>query len=101
MDNLVRGIIPPAWRQMRVVFIPKPEHTLTLTKSWRPLNLINCIGKLGEKVVADSIQDHGGELFYHLQFGSVRGQSAVDILYRSVVRASKCLDIGRGVGCGF
>ena len=55
VDNLVSGVIPPAWREMRVVFIPKPGRDLTLTKSWRPLNLINCVGKLEEKVVADQI----------------------------------------------
>ena len=49
VDNLVRGVIPPAWGEMRVVFIPKPGRDLTLTKSWRPLNLINCIEKLWEK----------------------------------------------------
>ena len=101
VDNLVRGVIPPAWREMRVVFIPKPGRDLTLTKSWRPLNLINCVGKLGEKVVADRIQDYGKDLFHHLQFGSVRGRSAIDVLYRSVVRARKCLAAGGAVGWGF
>ena len=33
VDNLVRGVIPPAWREMRVVFIPKPGRDLTLTRS--------------------------------------------------------------------
>ena len=101
VDNLVRGIILPAWREMRVVFIPKPGRDLTLTKSWRPLNLITCVGKLGEKVVADRIQDFGGDLFHHLQFGSVRGRSAVDVLYQSVVRARRCLDVGDAVGWSF
>ena len=55
VDNLVCGVIPPAWREMRVVFIPNPGHDLTITKSWRPLYLINCVGKVGEKVVADRI----------------------------------------------
>ena len=55
VDCLVHGVIPSAWREMRVVLIPKPGRDLTLTKSWRPLNLINCVGKLGEKVVADRI----------------------------------------------
>ena len=87
MDCLVRGVISPAWREMRMVFIPKLGRDLTLTKSWRPLNLINCVWKLGEKVMADRIQDYGKDLFHHLQFGSVRGRSAVDVLYRSVVRS--------------
>ena len=55
VDNLWRETIPDAWRQRRVVFIPKPGRDLTLAKNWRPLNLINCVGKLGEKVVADRI----------------------------------------------
>ena len=55
VDNLAQGVIPPAWREMRVVFIPKPGRDLTLAKNWRPLNFINCVGKLGEKGVADRI----------------------------------------------
>ena len=101
VDNLWRGVFPEAWRQMRVVFIPKPGRDLTVARNWRPLNLINCVGKLCEKVVADRIQDYGDELFHKLQFGSVRGRSAVDMLYRSVVRARACIDKGGSVGWGF
>ena len=101
VENLWRGVIPAAWRQMRVVFIPKPGRDLTAAKNWRPLNLINSMGKLGEKVVADRIQDFGGQLFHRLQYGSVRGRSAVDVLYRSVVRARACMDGGGSVGWGF
>ena len=86
---------------MRVVFIPKPGRDLTLAQNWRPLNLINCVGKLGEKVVADRIQDFGGDLFHDLQFGSVKSRSAVDVFYRSVVKARKCIDEGGSVGWGF
>ena len=73
VDSLARGVIPPAWREMRVVFIPKPGRDLTLAKNWRTLNLINFVGKLGEKVVADKIQDFEGDLSHDLQFGSVKG----------------------------
>ena len=101
VDNLARGVIPPAWREMQVVFIPKPGRDLTLAKNWRPLNLINCVGKWGEKIVADRIQDFRGDLFHHLQFGSVKGRSAVDVLSRSVVKATRCIDEGGDVGWGF
>ena len=40
VDNLVGGVIPPPWREMWVICIPKPGRDITLTKSWRPLNLI-------------------------------------------------------------
>ena len=101
VDNLWRGVIPAAWRQMRVVFIPKTGRDLSVARRWRPLNLINCVGKLGEKVVGDRIQDKGDELFHRLQYGSVRGQSAVDVLYRSVVKARACMDAGSSIGWGF
>ena len=58
---------------MRVVLIPKPGRDLTQTKNWRPLNLINCVGKLGEKVVADRIQQEGSSILHHQQYASVRG----------------------------
>ena len=32
--------------------IPKPNKDHKAAKGWRPINLINCIGKLAEKVVA-------------------------------------------------
>ena len=83
---------------MQVVFIPKPGKDLTLARNWRPLNLINCVGKLGEKVGADRMQDFGGDLFHYLQFGSVKGRSAVDVLYRSVVKARRYIDEGGDVG---
>ena len=95
------GYIPDRCRDMQVVLIPKPGRDLTQTKNWRPLNLINCIGKLGEKVVADRIQEEGSSILHHQQYGSVRGRSAVDVLYKSVVKASQCL-VNRGsVGWAF
>ena len=101
VDCLHARVIPKLWRQMRVVFIRKPRQDLTVAKNWRPLNLINCVGKLGEKVVADRIQDFSGELFHHLQYGSVRGRSAVDVLYKSVRGAHKCVDGGGSMRWGF
>ena len=101
VDNLARGVILPAWREMRVVFIPKRVRDLTLAKNWPPLNLINCREKFGEKVVADRIQDFSGDLFHHLQFGSVSGRSAVVMLYLSVVRVRRCIEQEGIVGWGF
>ena len=48
----------------KVVFISKPGKDHRAAKGWRPINLINCIGKLAENVVADELQEaalfHGG-----------------------------------------
>lgn len=95
------GYIAGRWRDMRVVQIPKPGQDLTRTKNWRPLNLINCVWKLGEKVVADRIQAVGKQILHHQQYGSVRGRSAVDVLYKSVVTARECLENQGSVGWAF
>ena len=98
----LRGVyIPDRWREMQVVLIPKPGRDLTKTKNWRPLNLINCIGKLGEKVVADRIQEEGSSILHQRQYRSVRGRSAVDVLYRSVVKARQSLGGGGSVEWAF
>ena len=95
------GYIPDRRREMRVVLIPKPGRDLTQARNWRPLNLIKCIGKLGEKVVGDRIQEEGSSILHHQQYGSVHGRSAVDVLYKSVVKARQSLE-GRGsVGWAF
>ena len=56
VDHLESGLIPERWKEMKIVIIPKPGRDLTQTKNWRPINLINCVGKIGEKVVADCLQ---------------------------------------------
>lgn len=97
VGSLRRGYIPDQWRNMRVVRIPKPGQDLTQTKNWSLLNLINCIGKLGEKVVAGRIRDEGSSILHHQQYGSVRSRSAVDVLYKSVVTARQWLESGGSV----
>ena len=101
VDSLVEGEIPKGWGQIRAVFIPKPGRDLRKPGNWRPLNLINCVRKLGEKVVADRLQECGDALFHHLQFGSVKGRSATDVLYKAVRTPRKVLDGGGSVGWGF
>ena len=86
---------------MRVVLIPKPGRDPMQTKNWRLLHLINCIGKLGEKVVADRIQEEGSSILHHQQYGSVRGRTAVDVLSKLVVKARQSLEGGDSVGWEF
>ena len=95
------GYIPDRRREMRVVLILKPGRDLTQTKNWRPLNLIDYIGKLDEKVMADRIQEEGSSILHHQQYGAVRGRSAVDVLYKSVVKARQSLEGGGSVASAF
>ena len=97
--NLPDNKIPHKWQQMKVVIILKPKRDLTIIKNWRPINLINCIGKLDEKVVADQLQDAG--LFHRHQFRSIRRRSATEAVFKALTKAQRCLDGGRRVACGY
>ena len=66
VDTLQQGKIHSAWQQMKVVIIPKPSRDLTITKNWRLINMINCIGKIEEKVVGDQLQE--ARLLHHHQY---------------------------------
>ena len=57
--NLIKGIIPRQWENSKVVMISKCGKDHEKTKGWRPINLINCIDKLGMKVAADVLQGYG------------------------------------------
>ena len=72
---LKEGRKPEEWQHSKVVFIPKPNKNHKVAKGWRPINLINCIGKLAEKVIADELQEAG--LYHKGQYGGVKGRSAV------------------------
>ena len=79
--------------------ISKPRKDHEKTKGWRPINLINCISKLGEKVVADVLQ--GCSLLHKHQFGSVKGRSATKAALRIVTMVQRCLAKRGAVGWGF
>ena len=84
---------------MRAVLIPKSSRDLTKTKSWRPINLINCVGKLGEKVVADALQEE--DLLHGHQFRGAKGRSALEAVYQVVVKAQRCMSRGGEVAWRF
>jgi len=95
--NLARGRrIPKEWQNSKVVMIPKPGKDYNKTKGWRPINLINCIGKLVEKVVANRLQESG--LLHQHQFGSVKGRSVTEATLRVVTKAQRCMPRGGAVG---
>ena len=91
-ESLKEGRIPGTWQNSKVVFIPKPNKDHKAAKGWRPINLINCIGKLAEKVVADKLQAAG--LFHKGQYGGIKGRSALEAMTRALTRAQRALARG-------
>lgn len=75
------GIHPTAWKSAKGILLRKPGKPLyTLAKAYRVISLLNCLGKVAEKLVADLITDFAETqgLFHEGQFGGRRQRSAVD-----------------------
>lgn len=99
VNNLMVGTIPREWQNSTVVMIPTPGQDHSGTKWWRPINLINCIGKLGEKVMANHWQLAG--LSHRHQFGAANGRSATQAVLRAVTRAQRYMAGEDSVGWAF
>ena len=71
--------LPPPWKGLNIVMIPKPGKDHSSIKGWRPIVLSNTCSTLGEKIIVDRLQRaHKG--FHHLQYGSRKGRSATDAM---------------------
>ena len=49
------GYFPNAWKQAKVVMLPKPGKDLTKPTSYRPISLLPAMGKIFERIVASRL----------------------------------------------
>ena len=54
---LRRGYFPRQWKHAIGTMIPKPLKPKNSATSYRPISLLNCLGKVFEKVIATRIQE--------------------------------------------
>ena len=75
------GVHPDRWKTARGVAIPKPgKDDYSMAKAYRVISLLNCLGKIVEKVVAMLVSVHCETLggFHPGQYGCRSQRSAVD-----------------------
>lgn len=86
LDTLNRGLLqghfPKPWKEATLVLLPKGKKPLELSSSYRPICLINTIGKLLERVIKKRLEAHLEETrgISDRQFGFVKGPSTVDAI---------------------
>lgn len=83
MNTVLRsGEIPPQWKEARLVLIPKPQKEGQSERSYRPLCVLNTIGKLFEHLLLvrlnDEVERNGG--LSDLQFGFRKKRSTGDAM---------------------
>lgn len=81
---LVEGIFPCRWKRARLVLIKKGDRPPNEPTSYRPLCLLDCTGKLFEKVIDNrlrvALENEDGNGLSESQFGFRKGRSTIHAL---------------------
>jgi hypothetical protein len=78
---LREGVYPRAWRTARLVLLTKEGRPLDSPSAYRPICLLDEVGKLFERIIAAPLEAHITERapgWHDSQFGFRRGRSTVD-----------------------
>ena len=81
---LKTGYFPNAWKQAKVVMLPKPGKDLTKPTSYRPISLLPAMGKIFERIVASRLSAFLEKIDYfdENQAGFRKKRSTVDQLFK-------------------
>lgn len=79
-DCLTRGEFPKSWRRAVLMVIPKPKKERSSPQTYRPICLINTMGKVMEHMVQHRLRAELGVTLSEQQFGFRPGRSTVDAL---------------------
>ena len=95
------GVHPDRWKVARGVTISKPgKDDYSLAKSYRCISLLNCLGKMVEKVAAELVGAHCDRVqgSHPGQYGCRRGRSAVDAVGVTIAQVQEAWGRGCIVG---
>jgi hypothetical protein len=79
------GIHPRVWNEAKGVVIPQPNKPdYGVANTYRVVTLLNCLGKVVEKVAANALAEQCGrrQLLHDGQFGCRKRRSAIDAVGR-------------------
>ena len=81
---LKTGYFPNAWKQAKVVMLPKPGKDLTKPTSYRPISLLPAMGKIFERIVASRLSAFLEKVDYfdENQAGFRKKRSTADQLFK-------------------
>lgn len=87
------GYHPLSWREAIGVVLSKPNKKASLPKSYRIISLLDCMGKISEKIIATRLSylAFTTDLLYHDQIGGRKQRSAIDAVMSLVhdIQAAK------------
>ena len=73
-----------AWKQAKVIMLPKPGKDLTKPTSYRPISLLPAIGKVFERIIASRLSTflEKANYFDENQAGFRKNRSTLDQLFK-------------------
>lgn len=93
------GVFPSRWKVARLILLRKDGKPLDRPSSYRPICLIDCFGKVLEKLIVQRLNRHIEETgcLSGNQYGFRRGRSTVDAMKELTTRVDR--QLGRGKFC--
>lgn len=97
------GNFPAPWKTAAVIMIHKPRKSRSNPANYRPIALLNVLGKVFERILADRFRRYLDDrrLLPDFQFGFRPGRSANDLLLRLHTDASVALNQGHCMAAVF
>ncbi|KAI5735424.1 hypothetical protein M8J77_018106 [Diaphorina citri] len=88
-DQLKMGTFPDIWKRARLVLIEKEKKSDDTEKSYRPICLLDILGKVYEKLIKIRLEEEIGKNggLSPEQFGFISGRSTVDAMLEVKRRA--------------
>ncbi|CAG4946299.1 unnamed protein product [Colias eurytheme] len=95
---LKAGIFPLSWKESKLVLIKKPDRPEDSPSAYRPICLLDEIGKLFERIIAARLYEHlcsSGPDLSDKQFGFRRRRSTVDAILHVRSIAERATNSGK------
>ena len=86
--SLALNYFPTQWKEAKIIMLPKPGKDHTSPLNYRPISLLNSLGKLLEKIILKRLNFELRKLqaIRNDQYGFKRGHSTTHALLRNVER---------------
>lgn len=79
---LKEGVFPSRWKLQRLVLLLKPGKQPDLPAAYRPLCMLDTVGKMFERIISDRLQEYleANSGLSDMQFGFRKARSTVDAI---------------------
>ncbi|XP_066247232.1 uncharacterized protein [Euwallacea similis] len=79
---LTSGVFPKVWKKARLVLLEKPKREPGAEASYRPISLIDGLGKVTEKVIDTRLMEEvkAHDMISERQYGFMKGRSTMDAM---------------------